>query len=50
LHRPDDRHGVVDQVIDEAHAPRQRKHLVGEPISRLARDAGGIAERDQGVQ
>jgi hypothetical protein len=40
------RNGGVDQMIDEAHAARQREHLVGQPIPSLARDAGGITQCD----
>ena len=44
------RDGGVDQVIDEAHAAGQRQHLVGQPVARLARDARGVAQRDQGME
>ena len=44
------RDGGIDQVIDETHTAGQGEHLVGEPVSCLARDTGGIAERDQRMQ
>ena len=44
------RYRGVDHAIYEAKADRERQYMLGDPVAGLARDAGAISRRDQGVQ